>query len=916
MRKLILPLLFLLAFGVGARPAAPPIRSASPGLEKWTVDDVVLGESIGGPQVSPDGRWATWAKTSPDKDKNEFVVQLFRTDLASGRTVQLTRGTESCWGARWSPDGRHLAFLSGRAAPRSKSDDKEKGEDDKTQIWLLDPTGGEPWPVTELAHGVARYGWAGPNALVFAAQEGPTRRESRLKEDKDTTVVVEDDRNEPPVRLFKVDAKSKKVTRLSENKDRIEQLAVSPDGKYAVAVHSRSLRYVYDNKTKPVVYLYDLAAGSRRPIFSQPKYNVGQVRWAPDGHGVYATHEHSSQPQLNQAGVTELHYYDLARQSGGAIDLAWPRGLATQTDNEYAAGFVPVRDGFLALLADGVRHRPARYRRKGAAWERQWLTGAHARNLFGLQAGVDGKALLYAHSTASSPTQWYRARLNGAKIEAPAPLPETNDHFKKRAKAKTEVVRWRGGLGDEVDGILYYPHDYKPGRRAPLVVLIHGGPASADFDSWEESWAYASNLLCQRGAFVLKPNYHGSSNYGLKWLESIAKGKYCEPEIDDIEKGVDALIRRGLVDGDRLGLGGWSNGAILTNVLVTRTTRYKAAVAGAGTVEYVSDWASCEFGEAFDRFYLGKSPLEDLGLFVRKSPFYRFDRVKTPSLIFFGSEDRVVAAQQGWLHYRGLQQLGKVPVRFVMFPGEKHSLKKIGHQRRKLQEELAWFDKHLFGKEKKEDEGLKPDSPLAWALKLQAAKRVGNRYGLLEKGKLVPETVKQGALHVGRFEVTRAQFAEFDRKYALPAGRANYPASGIGFEQAGAYCAWLSKTMGRRYRLPTEEEAEDLYEKPESGENTLDAWAGYTVNPDDALRLRALTKKLPGPAALLKEVGSGRGTGQEELAFDLGGNVAEWVRGKNGKGLMRGGSADLPADAKGGLEAGPEYRGLRVVLER
>src|SRR5262249_39184098 len=193
----------------------------------------------------------------------------------------------------------------------------------------------------------------------------------------------------------------------------------------------------------------------------------------------------------------------------------------------------------------------------------------------------------------------------------------------------------------------------------------------ADTDSWSERWSYAANLFCQRGAFVLKPNYHGSTGYGLAWLESIAHGKYLGPEVEDIEKGVDALIARGLANPKRLGLQGWSNGAILTNELITRTTRYRAASAGAGTVEYVSDWASCEFGDAFDRFYLGKSPLKDPQLYIRKSPFYRFGKVRTPTLIFFGTEDRVVHPQQGWAQYRALQQLGKSPVRFVLFPGAK-----------------------------------------------------------------------------------------------------------------------------------------------------------------------------------------------------------------------------------------------------
>jgi dienelactone hydrolase len=435
-------------------------------------------------------------------------------------------------------------------------------------------------------------------------------------------------------------------------------------------------------------------------------------------------------------------------------------------------------------------------------------------------------------------------------------------------------------------------------------------------DSWDESWAYAPNLFCQRGAFVLRPNYHGSSNYGLKWLESNSRGKYNDLETVDIEKGVDHLIARGLVDPERLGVGGWSNGAILTSALTVKTTRFKAAYTGAGTVEYISDWANCDFGDAFDRFYLGKTPLEDLQLYLDKSPFFRFDKVRTPTLIMFGSEDRTVPTEQGWVHYRGLQQLAKTDVRFLLFPGEKHSLKKPSHQRRKLAEELAWFDRHLFKTYKEENESFKAASPLAWALQRKQAKRVEGRFGVLEKGVLAPETVSYAGLLLGRFEVTRAQFAQFDGKYKVEPGQDNYPAGGITFEQARDYCQWLSKKTGRTYRLPSEEEAGDLYDKSESGENTLDYWAGYTVNPDDAAQLQEKIKELGGTAPLLREVGSFRGDGDKDMVFDLGGSLAEWVLDKNGKGSLRGGSADRPANAQQRQSlAAPAYRGFRVVLE-
>jgi predicted peptidase len=491
-------------------------------------------------------------------------------------------------------------------------------------------------------------------------------------------------------------------------------------------------------------------------------------------------------------------------------------------------------------------------------------------------------------------------------------MTDINQHFKKKTIAKTEVVRWKGARDEEVEGILYYPHNYEAGKKYALVVMIHGGPAGADQDEWEESWAYPANMMCERGAFVLKPNYHGSSNYGLKWVESIGGGNYYDLEVPDIEKGVDSLIAKGLVDADRLGVMGWSNGSILTIALTVTTTRYKVAGAGAGDVEWASDWANAHFGAAFDNYYFGKSPLEDPQLYIRKSPFYRLDRVRTPTIIFFGTEDTNVPTQQGWMHYRALQQIGKTDVRFILFPGERHSPQKLVHQRRKLEEEIAWFDKHLFKTAKEENEAFKPDSPLAVALKLRSARADGQRYGTMKDDCLIPETVKHGEMEVGRFEVTRAQYSEFDKSYRVEPGKENYPASNITFEQAKAFCEWLSRKTGQTYRLMTEKEAESIY-SVSGQENTLDYWAGYAVNPDDAARLQQKIVEL-GAGALLKEVGRFKGAGMDSLVFDLGGNVAEWVIAVDGSGRAMGGSADLPADAKlRARKPAPAYTGFRVV---
>jgi dipeptidyl aminopeptidase/acylaminoacyl peptidase len=889
-------------------------KPALPEKEPWTPDDIVQAERATDFQISPDCRWVVWTRSVADKDKGEFISNLVRASLTEKQEIDLTRGMESCHDPKWSPDGRHIAFLTTRPLPKAKpaaptDGSKPSDDEDKTkpQLWLINPFGGEPWPLTELTRGVAKYEWADADTIIFTSQEAPSFHEHTIKEDKkDTSVVVEDEAHAPPVRLFKISVKSKKVTRLTDNRDRIESFALSPDGGHAATIHDRSLRFVYDNRIKPVVFLHDLRSGEHKQIFDNPTLNIMEVRWEPNGKGFYASSAFTSHPQYLMASITLLYHYDLSNGVTAKVDLGWSNGLA--------GGIAVTADGFLALLADGARNLAARYVRHGSIWRRAWLEGDHFPNLMELKIGKDNKTLLYAYSTASIPTEWYRARLDGGRITAPVPLTETGRQFAKKTMARTDVVRWRGALGEEVEGLLYYPHDYEPGRKYPLVVMIHGGPAGANFDAWEESPGYPHNLMCQRGAFVLKPNYHGSSHYGLKWVESISGGKYYDLEVPDIEKGVDALIARGFVNADKLGVMGWSNGSILTIALTVRSPRYKVASAGAGDVEWSSDWGNCEFGAAFDNYYFGKSPLEDPQLYLQKSPFYRLDRVRTPTIIFFGTEDKAVPTEQGWMHYRALQQFGKTDVRFLLFPGEGHGLKKLVHQRRKLEEELAWFDKHLFKTVKEENEAVKPDSPLAQALKRKTVKKDGGRYGSLHKGKLVPETVRFDDLEIGRFEITRAQYAEFDKNYKVEKGMENYPANGIPFDQAKAYCDWLSELTGQPYRLPKEEKAESLYAKSTTGENTLDYWAGYAVNPDDAIRLRDKIKDLSGPAPLLKEVGSFKGTGGEEIVFDLGGNVAEWTIAKDGKGRPLGGSADTPADAQ--LQEhrpAPEYIGFRVV---
>ncbi len=893
-------------------PATGTAQNTSP--DRWTMDDILGAESAGGFDISRDGRFVVWTKSELDREKSRRFSNLWITRIADGETWALTHGKDAFGSPQFSPNSELIVFTSSREAP-DKSPDAAG-----SQLWAMRMDGGEAWPLTTTLRGLRQFEWKGSSndTLIFSAQEALSEYDRAKKKREDTAYAVEDTLDNPPVRLWSLALESKAIRRITDNHDPVQSMTLSEDGTHALTRNTVSLSYGYDEKQPPNSFIVDLATGQRREILHQPvnlggrQYRVvpGEAEWTRDGRGIFIGYAYSTHPIYRSASVERFGYYDVAADRFEPIDLAWPRELG---------GFEVVPDGFVALLEDGVRVKPARYTRAspgndgdGNGWTRTWIEGEPAGHFTSWTVSHDGRTVAYNLSSATTPPQPFVATLEGNRITGPKRLAELNPSFAKKHAVRAEVVHWKGARGDSVEGILYYPFDYQEGRRYPLIQSIHGGPVGADRDAWTSSWAYPLVLYMQKGAFALKTNYHGSSSYGLDWVESIGNGRYYDLEVPDLEKGADALIARGLVHPDSIATAGWSNGAILSTALnVADPQRYKAAIVGAGDVEWISDWGNVDFGASFDNYYFGKSPLEDPQLYIQKSPYFKLDRVRTPTLLFTGTEDRNVPPSQSWSHFRALQQLGHVPTRLVLFPGEPHGLGQLAHQRRKIEEEMRWLDRYLWGRPDTSNLALADNSPLAGLLRLRDARRDGARLGELHNGVLAPEVVARGKLQAGRFEVTRAQWHEFDPAYVVSPGTDNYPAGGITFERAQEYVRWLAQKTGIAYRLPTKAERAAL---GGSGGNTLDWWAGYSVNPDDAARLRALLATLPGASPLLREAGASSDASGSPALYDLGGNVAEWVTGEHG-GELAGGSADQPADRSAGpLQATPPYRGLRIVV--
>ncbi|MGQ9618601.1 MAG: S9 family peptidase [Candidatus Aminicenantia bacterium] len=879
-----------------------------------TVEDIINTETVSDFQFSPDGKLVVWVQRSANKGKDTHLSYIWMANLElGGEPIQITRGDYSCWSPRFSPDGKKIAFLSDRA--------------EKSQIYLINPFGGEAEKLTDVKMGVNSFEWKENETIIYSAREDEYFFEKERKEKKDDAEVFEDMETFFPVRLFSISLKDKKVLRLTENKDRITEFAISPDGKFALTTHIDTPRYEVEAKHRPKYFLWDLESNKFKQIFTKDKYfSPAFYKWSDDSKELYLVEEKTRYEDKRASGIKLLYTYDPGKDLIEEIPLNWKNGIG----GIYGKLFDSAKNIIITSHAKGVVNPLVILEKINGSWKLTKIQHEHSANISAYALSKDSKSIVYVYSTAEKLPKIYYASIENGTFKDLKVLAELNKHLKEKFIARREIVRWKSKGGREIEGILFYPKDYKEGKKYPLLLNIHGGPAAYDPDLFELTWGSYPHLIAEKGGFVLMVNYSGSSNYGLYHVESIY-GRYYELEVPDIISGVDYLIKRGLVDPERIGTQGWSNGSILSIALtVEYPERIKVALCGAGDVNWISDYGNCMFGPQFDDLYLGDSFFKKLDLYIKKSPLFKMDKVITPTLILFGDKDKNVPTEQGFEHYRALQLLGKAPVRFVIFPGEPHGLRRLSHQRRKIEEELAWLEKYFFKKEEKRIKSLKEGSPLDIALKKDIKKDERGFYGVKINEILCPETVEKGDIEIGKFEVTRAQFSEFlsqnrdvDTKNLIgfkdgkfEPGKENLPVSGIDLETAKKYCEWLSSRTGLKFRLPTEKEMDEWLKKASGEENTLCYWAGYDLSIDEAEELEEKINELESKSGLILPVGSFPPS--FENIYDINGNLAEWctVEGKE-DGKVKGLYARSICDKKSIYKVPPEkYIGFRVVVEK
>ena len=700
-------LVFSLIFFLSAAAAQKP---------PLTLDEFFNSVDITAVEMAPDGRAVVIGAQRADWNQNDFRkdLWLYRDNGQGGGTLlQLTQsGHDSS--PRWSPDGRWIAFTSDREVSSENEEQNApgKGSEKKhiTQIYLISPDGGEAFPITSGEESVHTFAWSPDSRSLYFATRTPwssEQEEAYKKEWKDVVQYREDERGDTVYALGLDDALARHAaagTKTAEDKEkkekqppatpgtrilatsayRVGELAPSPDSR-TLAFSTGSISERVEGVKPYEIYSVDLGnSGPQTP--RQLTHNNAieeHLRWAPDSHQLFFRVD---------MGSVEGKYQDLQSR-------VYSLDVASGQTTRWAATFGGPLSPF-EITPGGELLAPARLGTQVQVYEEKSATSP-----FEKKAGWPGTYDMAAVATRSPrvavvysslqrPTEVYLAE-SADKLAGARQITAFNKLFTQRALPEGKPYRWTADDDSPVEGMLIYPPGHFGEKHLRLLTLIHGGPADADGDHFEADWYQWAALAATNGWLVFEPNYRGSSGYGDKFMNQIVPHLVSRPGKDILE-GVDALVKEGIADPDRLAIAGYSYGGYMTNWLITQTTRFKAAITGAGAIEHAANWGNDDLTYD-DAFYLGGRPWEAESMYNQEAALWQINKVTTPTHIVGGSQDIRVSILEQYLLEHALQSLG-VPCTLLLFPGEGHSLgNNPWHGKIKVREELKWLQKYAGG---------------------------------------------------------------------------------------------------------------------------------------------------------------------------------------------------------------------------
>jgi dipeptidyl aminopeptidase/acylaminoacyl peptidase len=601
-------------------------------------------------QLSPDGtRLAFVVSEAPKGDQRAQHIWMY--DKKTDAVRQFTYSKKSETSPRWSPGGSQLAFLSNR-------------DGDEQQIYLMNSSGGEAAARTKGKSNIKSFAWSKDGKYIaYIAPDAKTEEDEKKEKDKNDARITDKDNKQPRVWLLPVESGDPKA--ITPANWEIKDLAWMPSGQNLVV--SATDHPESDQNTDRILGVH--VPDGEMIRLAAPRGPFGQIRVSPNGKTIAYLGAREDGPSPHDLMLLPVENDAARNVSGLSLD-------------RQIFDFKWLPDGtLLAISADGFHTKFTGFGANGAIKEMNSTIPINPSAF----AASDGGEAFFVSQTATQPQELFV----WDQKTSPRQITHINDSWKQYSLAKPEFYKYKSFDGQEIEAALLKPEGYNDKTKLPLIALIHGGPTGA----WEDTVEAWGQLLVARGYAIFYPNIRGSIGYGQKFIE-MNRGDWGGGDFRDVMAGIDDLIARGIADPDKLAIGGWSYGGYMSEWAITQTTRFKAAVSGAGLSNLISEYGTEQHPSYDEWFYGAPYEPEKIAGFLNSSPFVHLKNAKTATLILQGEADTVDPVGQSLELYRGLKRYG-VDTELVLYPREPHGFHEERHLVDRLNRILAWYDKYL-----------------------------------------------------------------------------------------------------------------------------------------------------------------------------------------------------------------------------
>ena len=652
-----------------------PSGAAEPDKRVLSVADLAAFRGVSDATISPDGKWVAYSVRRTDLGRDQLTTDIWMTSWDGSRTVQLTSSSDSEHAPGWSPDGRYLAFLSGRGS-----------KDGPDELWLLDRRGGDAQQLTHFKGDVLDYDWSPDGKrLALVVEDDPLPGSDNDGDEKALPPIVidryyfkEDETGYLGARqkhLYVLDLASHEVDALTSGRFSEGYPSWSPNGEQIAFMSKRGADPDRNNGFGLYVMPATPGAPARQVATfigesGDSEWMSGPV-WSPSGRDI----------AYIAASDEKLIWYAQHRLTVVSAAGGTPRTISQSLDrNVLAPQWSPDGRSIYALIEDDRNQHLARFDVKSGRVQKL-LEGR--REITAYELGPKGEMAL-VESTPDVPGEVYA--FERGKLRQ---LSHENDELLANVQLGTlDEITVKSKDGTAINGFILKPPGYTSGTRYPTLLWIHGGPVSQFASSFDRNW----QILAAQGYVIVAVNPRGSSGRGETFSAAIW-ADWGNKDSEDVLAAVDYAVEQGFADPARLGVGGWSYGGILTDNLIARDTRFKAAVSGASIGNALAGYGTDMYIREYEA-ELGL-PWKNADVYLRNSyPFLHADRIVTPTLFMCGDQDFNVPLLNSEQMYQALRSLG-IDTELVIYPGQFHGFTRPSYLRDRLERWIAWYGKYL-----------------------------------------------------------------------------------------------------------------------------------------------------------------------------------------------------------------------------